>query len=280
MVADLIMKKSSRTTKEYQDIAREIRCRILRMHVKSRSSHIGSALSIVDILVCLYFNILKNNCLNPNEECRDRFILSKGHACSALYAILAKRGFCSDKVLEGFCADGGKLLGHATWGNTPGVELSTGSLGHGLSVGIGMALSARYDKKNFRVFVLMGDGECNEGSVWEAAMFAGFYKLDNLVAIIDYNKLQAFGTTAEVMDLEPFADKWAAFGWSVREINGHDCQQIIDSLNKIPFKKNKPSLVIAHTIPGKGVSFMENKLMWHYKSPTEEDLKKALQELA
>ncbi len=263
----------------YREIAKDIRRRIVYMHFQSGSSHIGSALSSVEILVSLYFNILRLNVQNENYRMRDRFILSKGHACSALYAVLAKKGFCPEKYLAEYCIDGGRLPGHVTKNCIPGIEVSTGSLGHGLSIGAGIAVAGKFDKLNYRGVVLLSDGECNEGSIWEAALFAGHHKLDNLVAIIDYNKIQALGRTKEILDLEPFRDKWSAFGWQVREVDGHDCDKIIQVFKKIPFKKDRPSLLIAHTIKGKGISFMEDQVKWHYKSPSKEELKIALAEL-
>jgi len=264
---------------DYRKIARTIRSDIVRMHFNAGASHIGSALSCVDILVGLYFSVLKINPKNPQDKNRDRFILSKGHAVSALYATLAERGFFPRSRLNDYCKNGSCLVGHSTKDAVPGVEVSTGSLGHGLAIGIGMAISAKYDRLKYRVFVLLSDGECNEGSVWESALFAGYHKLDNLVAIIDYNKIQAFGHVKEVLDLEPLKDKWKAFGWEAREIDGHSFTEIISMLKKVPFKKNKPSLIVAHTIKGKGISFMENRLEWHYKSPSREEYNLAMKEL-
>lgn len=265
---------------DYKKITYEIRKKILKMIYESQSSHIGSALSCVDILAVLYFKILTIKPESPLAEERDRFILSKGHAASALYATLAQRGFFSGDILDGYCIDGGKLPGHSTMNCAPGVEVSTGSLGHGLSMGAGMALAKKYDKEKSRIFVLISDGECDEGAVWEAAMSASHHKLDNLIAIIDYNKLQAFGRTSEVIGLEPLKDKWISFGWATREIDGHNYLEIEQSLSNIPFEKDKPNLVIAHTIKGKGVSFMEDKLEWHYKSPTKEEYNLAIKELS
>lgn len=265
---------------DYQKIAKEVRKKILEMCARAKSSHIGSAFSTVDILISLYFQILKIDPKNPFLDSRDRFILSKGHACSALYAVLAKRGFFPEEVLDTYSMNGGKLFGHVTKEIVPGVETSTGSLGHGLPMGIGIALAGKHDKKDFRVFVLLSDGECDEGSVWEAAMFAGHHKLSNLIAIVDYNKLQAFGRTNEVINLEPFALRWKSFGWSVVEVDGHDFEQLIKNLEKVPFEKDRPSLIIAHTVKGKGVSFMEDKLEWHYKSPNDDELAKAMKELS
>jgi len=266
-------------TINYQKIAKEIRKKILKMIFTSQSSHIGSALSCVDILTTLYFKILKIDPQKPSAENRDRFILSKGHAASALYATLAQRGFFSEEVLNSYCLNGGKLPGHSTIHCVPGVEVSTGSLGHGLAIGAGMAIAGKHDNKNYRVFVLMSDGECDEGSVWETAMFASHHELDNLIGILDYNKLQAFGKTKDVLNLEPLRKKWVSFGWQVKEIDGHNFKQIEKVLSKAPFKKNKPSIIIAHTIKGKGISFMENKLEWHYKSPSKEEYLFALKEL-
>lgn len=261
-----------------KNIANAIRQRIIRAVSKSKSSHVGSALSAVDILTALYFRVMKISPTNVCDRDRDRFIISKGHACSALYATLAEKGFFHYKALEKFYANDG-LPGHATLNCLPAVEASTGSLGHGLPIGVGIALGARIDKRNYRTFVLLGDGECDEGSVWEAVLFAGNAELDSLVAIVDYNKLQSFGYTKDVLDLEPFAKKWDSFGWSVVEVDGHDVDKLADILAKVPFTNGKPSVVIAHTVKGKGVSFMEDKLEWHYKSPNPEQEKKALEEL-
>jgi len=260
---------------DYKKISKEIRKKILKMMFNSQTSHTGSCLSCVEILTYLYFKVLRNQL----KENRDRFILSKGHAAAALYATLAQKGFFSAKILDGYCKDGGKLHGHPTKGSVPGIEASTGSLGHGLPIGNGIALAGKKDKKNYRVFVLMSDGECDEGSNWEAALFAAHHKLDNLTAVIDYNKLQAFGRTNEVLNLEPLADKWKAFGWQVKEVDGHNFSEIKKAFSKIPFRKGKPSLIIAHTIKGKGVSFMENKLEWHYRNLTEDEYKKAIKSL-
>lgn len=255
-----------------ESTAKEVRRKIIRMVTSGKSSHAGTALSSVEILVALYFSAMKID--GPDDPNRDRFIMSKGHGCSALYAVLAEKQFFPEKELEKFYLDDG-IPGHGTLNCLPGVEASTGSLGHGLSLGAGMALAAKMDKLSHRTFVLVGDGECDEGSVWEAAMFAGHMKLDNLVVIVDYNKLQSFGYTKEVLDLEPFVEKWRSFGWEAIEVDGHS----IDELSKALEKRDKPLAIIAHTVKGKGVSFMENKLEWHYKSPTEEQEKQALEEL-
>lgn len=256
-----------------KETAKEVRKKILKMIYDSQFSHIGSALSCSDIMTVLYFKILSVDPENPTKEDRDRFILSKGHACTALYAVLAQRGFLPQEILDSYSKDGSKIFGHSTMNSSFGIETSTGSLGHGLPIGNGMALAGN------RAFVLMGDGECDEGSVWEAALFASHHKLDNLTAIIDYNKIQAFGDTNKVLNLEPLRDKWISFGWAVKEIDGHNLEEIEETLKNLPFEEGKPNLVIAHTIKGKGVSFMENKLAWHYKSPTKEQYEQALNEL-
>ncbi len=214
----------------------------------------------------------------PNWPARDRFILSKGHAAAGVYACLAEKGFFPKEWLDRFCDDGAPLAGHITHHGVPGVEVSTGSLGHGLSIGCGMALAARRQGLPFRVFVMLSDGECDEGSTWEAALFAPHHQLDNLFAIIDYNKIQSLGNVADVLELHPFADKWRAFRWNVREIDGHDYRQILTALTTAP-EAGKPTAILAHTVKGRGVSFMENRLLWHYKSPSREELELALAEL-
>lgn len=264
---------------EIKDIAREIRRKIINMAYTSQSSHSGSALSPVDIMSVLYFHVMNVSPKNPSDNNRDRFILSKGHGCMSLYATLCQRGFFDQSVLEGFYKDGGTLFGHPTREIAPGIEASTGSLGHGLSIGVGISLALKKDKNDARTFVLMSDGECDEGSVWEAILCAAHFKLDNLVVIVDYNKIQSFGRTNDVINLEPLAEKWKSFGWNAIEIGGHDIEQIISAFSKIPFKTGSPSVVIAHTVKGKGVSFMEDKLEWHYKSPNEDQKKAAFKEL-
>lgn len=260
-------------------ISKNIRKKIIKMVSASKSSHVGSALSIVEILVVLYFKVLKIDSHNPEYDNRDRFILSKGHASVALYAALSERGFFDENLLDKFFIDGGILPGHLDRNVIMGIEVSSGSLGHGLSIGVGMAIAAKHDNKDHKIYVLMSDGECDEGSVWEAAMLAGHLKLDNLVAIIDYNKIQSFGRVEEVLNLEPLSEKWMAFGWGVKEVDGHDFQELLSALESIPIKPNKPSIVIAHTIKGKGVSFMEDKLEWHYKSPDQQQYEMAIKEI-
>jgi transketolase len=262
-----------------EELATRIRAHALRMVHQANASHIGTCLSMADVLAVLYANVLRVDPRNPQWPDRDRFILSKGHGAAGLYAVLAERGFFPREWLATYCADGTRLAGHASHYGVPGVEISTGSLGHGLSVGCGMALASKADRRDSRVFVLLSDGECDEGSIWEAVLFAPHHKLDNLVVVVDFNKIQSFGSVKEVLDLDPFADKWRAFGWSVREVDGHDHREIVGALSSTPFTQAKPSVVIAHTIKGKGVSFMQGQLAWHYKSPNAEQLARALAEL-
>jgi transketolase len=264
---------------ELKTKAKEIRKKILNMVMKSGGAHIGPAYSIVEILTALYFKGLRIDPNNPNWEERDRFILSKGHGCAALYVVLTEKGFFPEKELDKFCKKEGILGGHPERDKIPGVEASTGSLGHGLSIGVGMALVGKFDQKNYRVFVLLGDGECQEGSVWEAAMSAAQFRLDNLIAIVDYNKLQAIGAIDEIISLKPLKEKWSSFGWSIKEIDGHNFGEILPTLKLVPFEKGKPSLIVAHTVKGKGVSFMENKIIWHFRLPNQTELKQALEEL-
>jgi len=265
---------------DYIKFAKEIRKDILDMIYRTKSPHIGSSFSMVELLIALYFKILSVNPEKPDDPNRDRFVLSKGHGCPTLYSVLMHRGFLNKDILNGFAVDGGTLEGHPTRNISQGIEISSGSLGHGLSIGVGMALAAKYDKKDHRIFTFLGDGELNQGSIWEAIMFAAHHKLDNLVAIVDRNKLQVLGKTSEVLNLEPLSEKWRSFEWEVQEIDGHDFQQIIDTFENIPFQKGKPSVVIAHTIKGKGVSFMENVPCWHDKYPDDQEYKKALEELS
>ncbi|MBI5963255.1 MAG: transketolase [Chloroflexi bacterium] len=260
-------------------LAQKIRADSLRMVYKANASHIGACLSMADLLAVLYGEILQVDPEQPDWSERDRFILSKGHGTAILYAVLAERGFFSSQWLDTYFQDGSVLVGHATRHGVPGVEVSTGSLGHGLPIGCGMALAAKRGKQPHRVFVMLSDGELDEGSNWEAILFAPQHQLDNLVAIVDYNKIQSFGVVSEVMELAPLGDKWSAFRWAVREIDGHDHAQIESALGSVPFEMGKPSVIIAHTTKGKGVSFMENKLEWHYKSPNTEQLAQALAEL-
>ena len=245
---------------------------------KAKGGHLGSSFSAIDILTALYFGVLKIDPKKSKDPNRDRFIMSKGHAAASAYVTLCEKGFFPKKVLDSYHSDGTLLGGHVNY-LVPGVEFSTGSLGHGLSMAAGVALGAKLDKKKYKTYALLSDGECDEGSTWEAVLAAGHFKLDNLVAIVDYNKIQSFGRVKEVMDLEPFADKWRSFNWGVREVDGHNFKELIPALNSVPFKKNKPSVIIAHTVKGKGVSFMEDTMEWHYHTPNDEHLKKAMEEL-
>lgn len=264
---------------ELLNISREIREKILIMHAKSNESHLGSALSIVDILTVLYFEILNIDPTNPYEENRDRFTLSKGHAASALYTVLAKCGFFPEELLDSFAENGSKISVHPERFSVPGVEASTGSLGHGLSIGVGIALSAKKDNKSFKTYVLMSDGECEEGSIWEAAISASRFKLGNLIGIIDKNKWQAYDRTDKIQNLSLLKSKWEAFGWSCKEVDGHNLQELIQCFKSIPFEIEKPSMIIADTVKGKGIPEIEDKMEWHYKSPKENELKSYLKSL-
>lgn len=261
-----------------QELAREIRRSALLMVHRAKASHIGSALSISDIVAVLYDKILKLTPVDPKASDRDRFILSKGHACVAVYAALAETGFFPRRDLLSYGQDHSVLMNHISH-KVPGVEFSTGSLGHGLPFGVGKALAGKKLEESWRVVVLLSDGEFGEGSNWEAMMFAAHHQLDNLVAIVDYNKLQSLTTVDQTLRLEPLADKARAFGWAVHEVDGHDHAALQDALSSIPWEAGKPSFLIAHTIKGKGVSFMENRVEWHYKSPTSDQLAEALEEL-
>ena len=259
--------------------AARIRRHALRMVYRAGASHIGSCLSMADLLGVLYCRALRIDPRRPDWPERDRFVLSKGHGAAILYAALAERGFFPLEWLERYCADGSPLTGHINHLGVPGVEVSTGSLGHGLSIGCGMALAGRAAAAPRRCFVLLSDGECDEGSIWEAALFAPHHGLGNLTTIIDYNKIQSFGTVAEVLDLEPLADKWRAFGWRVLEIDGHDLVAIDGALRSVDASAERPLALIAHTVKGKGVSFMENDLFWHYRNPDADQLAAALREV-
>jgi len=245
----------------------------------AKSGHPGGSLSITDILVALYFHFLDIDPINPNWKYRDRFILSKGHSCPAWYACLADRGFFPVEELITLREIDGRLQGHPAMTKTPGVDMTSGPLGMGLSAGLGMALGLKLDGINSRVYVVLGDGELNEGMVWEAAMCAPKYKLNNLIAIIDYNNLQLDGNCDEVMPLEPLKTKWEAFNWSVQEINGHDMEAILDAIDTAQKEKGKPSVIIAHTVKGKGVSFMEDECDWHGKAPNDQQLLDAINEI-
>lgn len=258
--------------------ARDIRIKALEMVHRVNASHIGGALSIADIFAVLYGEILNIDPKNPEWSDRDRLIYSKGHACSSLYAALALRGFFPEKDLETFGLNGSSMMTHISH-YIKGVEFSTGSLGHGLPFGCGKALAAKRQKKLWRTFVIVSDGEMNEGTNWEAILFAGHHQLDNLTMVIDYNKIQSLDRVANVLKLDPLSDKLNAFGWTVKEVDGHDHVQIKESFGNIPWEPKKPCCLIAHTIKGKGVDFMEDKIEWHYKSPNNEQLQSAIKQL-
>lgn len=265
--------------RKLQELARRIRIHAVKMTSLGKSAHVGAILSSADILAVLYGLVLRVKPENPTWQCRDRFILSKGHAGAGVYAILAEMGFFPVEKLSSHYQDGSELCGHVSHKGIPGVELSTGSLGHGLSLGAGMALAAKLDRHNHRVFVLMSDGECDEGSNWEAILFAAHHHLENLIAIIDYNKIQSLASVSDTINLEPFAEKWISFGWAVSECDGHSIEALSKYLSEVPIIRHRPSCIICHTIKGKGVPFMENQVLWHYRSPQGEELEAALNAL-
>ena len=265
---------------ELRQIASEVRGSIITNSHKTKTPHLGSCLSCVDILVAIYFRTLRINPEKPKDPGRDRFILSKGHGAAALFQVLAKKGFYPESMLDSYGENGSVFAEHPPVpDHLAGIEAATGSLGHGLPIGLGMALSARIQKQNYNVVALLSDGECNEGSVWEAAMLAAAQKTRNLMVVIDFNKWQATGKSEEILGLTPLADKWRAFGWDAYEIDGHDMGQLIDVLTKEKNSEGKPIAVIAHTVKGKGVSFMEDDNNWHYRIPSKEELVSAHKEL-
>ena len=253
----------------------------LEMTHISRGSHIGSVFSVAEIIAVLYTGILNVDPKNPKMPGRDRLILSKGHAGSAVYAALAETGFFPVEELKNHYANGSVLSGHVTHKGVPGVEVSTGSLGHGLSVGVGMAMGARMNKEDWRTWVVLGDGECDEGSVWEAALHAAHFGLDRLCAVVDYNHMQSLFTVEKTIRLEPFEDKWRDFGWNAESVDGHDVNALRAAFERAKANagSGKPSVVLAHTVKGKGVSFMENNILWHYRTPQGEEYEEALKEL-
>ncbi|MDA1192370.1 MAG: transketolase [Candidatus Poribacteria bacterium] len=265
------------TTLEH--VARRIRGKLVEMSHHAGTPHLGSSLSCVDIVASSYWSALNIDPQRPDDPDRDRFILSKGHAAPALYTALAFRGFFPEDQLETFGEPGSVLAEQPSPGCVPGVEAATGSLGHGLPIGVGIAIAGRIQRRSRRTFVLMSDGECNEGSVWEAAMFAPAQRLDRLAVMVDYNKWQATGRSDEVMALSPLKDKWEAFGWSAYEVDGHDLDALCDALGRVPDGSGKPVAIIAHTVKGKGVSFMEDDNNWHYRIPTAEEVRQARDEL-
>jgi transketolase len=261
-------------------LARDLRAETIAYSSHARLPHLGSCLSCMDILACLYFNVLKIDPRNPANEMRDRFVLSKGHGAPALFQILARRGFYPPDDL--YRPDhGGGLFGEhpPTPDHLPGIEAATGSLGHGLPMAVGMALAGRINRLDYRVIALLSDGECNEGSIWEAALFAAAQKLERLMVVIDFNKWQATGRSEEVLAIAPLADKWRAFGWSVEEVDGHHMDALLPLLNRLPNGSGKPVAIVAHTVKGRGVSFMEDDNNWHYRIPTADEVVAAKQEL-
>jgi transketolase len=260
-------------------LAKNIRLNCLKMVNRGGGSHIGSALSIADILAVLYGSVLNVDPNKPRENNRDRFILSKGHAGVAVYAALAELGFFKKDELKTYYQNGSIFSGHISHRGIPGVEVSTGSLGHGLSIAAGMALTAKLDQKKHKVYVLLSDGECDAGSTWEAALFAAHHKLDNLIAIVDYNKIQGIDFVQNTLALEPFLEKWKSFGWETGEVDGHAHEDLFSSFNPKDSQTGLPKAVIAHTIKGKGVSFMENSVLWHYRCPRGEEYQAALKEI-
>ncbi len=259
---------------------RELRARIIDNSSRTGTPHLASCLSCVDILTALYFDVLKIDPAKPRDVARDRFILSKGHGAPALFQVLAKRGFYPESMLESYGQDGGIFAEHPpTPDHLAGIEAATGSLGHGLPIGLGMALAGRIQQRSYDVYVVLGDGECNEGSVWEAAMLASAQRVTNLCVIVDFNKWQATGRSREIMALDPLVDKWRAFGWNAVEVDGHDMKALLDVLQRHPTADGRPTAIVAHTVKGKGVSFMEDDNNWHYRIPTSDEVSKAKQEL-
>ena len=267
------------STAELKAMGKKLRRHVITMIARAGSGHPGGSLSAADIITALYFRILRYDPVNPDWSDRDRFILSKGHAAPILYAALAEAGYFPTAELPTLRKLDSRLQGHADRKFTPGVEMSAGSLGMGLSFAIGIALAARLDSKAYRTYTLLSDGECEEGQTWEAALSAAHFKLDNLTAIVDYNGIQLSGRTCDIMNVEPFARKWQAFGWHTIDIDGHDFDQILSACQRAEKTRHKPTIIIAHTIKGKGVSFMENNVAFHGKAPTEEEAERALKEL-
>ncbi len=266
-------------TQELDSIVHELRCLALQAIHTAGSGHAGGSLSAADIIAALYFSALNIDPQRPDWPDRDRLVLSKGHGCPILYAALARRGYFPIDELWTLRKMGGRLQGHPDMRKTPGIDATTGSLGQGISVAVGMALGAKFQRKSYRVYAIMGCGEQQEGQVWEAAMAAAHYRLDNLIGIVDYNTLQIDGCNAEIMEIAPLVDKWRAFGWRVSEIDGHNMSQILDALADARDSRGKPTVIIAHTIKGKGVSFMENQVKWHSSVVTRECFDQAMAEL-
>lgn len=264
---------------ELEQMAATIRCDIIDMICTAEAGHPGGSLSAADVVTALYFRLMRIDPKRPDWPDRDRFILSKGHACPVWYAALAERGFFDKKHLSTLRRMGSILQGHPDMNKCPGIDMTAGSLGHGLPAGVGMALAGRLRKKDYHVWIVIGDGEIQEGSIWEAAMSAAKWKLDNLTAILDRNHLQNDDCVDDLMPIEPVADKWRAFGWNVVEIDGHTMGQIVPALEEAKAARGGPTLILANTIKGKGVSYMENVCEWHGKAPCKEEADKALEEI-
>lgn len=265
---------------ELSSISKQIRIRTIKTSHQARIPHLGSCLSCIDILTTLYFSVLNIDPKNPKDPNRDRFILSKGHGAPALFQVLAKRGFYPEENLKNYGENGSVFAEHPPAPNyLPGIEAATGSLGHGLPMGVGMALAAKVNDQNYKVHVVVSDGECNEGSIWEAALFAASQKLHNLCVTVDFNKWQATGRSCEVMPLDQLPQMWKAFGWEVIEVDGHNLEQLKEVYDQLSKSAEKPTAIIAHTTKGKGVSFMEDDNNWHYRIPTEEEVRLADREL-
>ena len=273
------MSQKPMSVEELEQMAVIIRCDIIDMICTAAAGHPGGALSAADVVTALYFRVMRIDPKNPDWPDRDRFILSKGHACPVWYAALAERGYFDKSHLKTLRQMGSILQGHPDMLKTPGIDMTAGSLGHGLPAGLGMALSGKLQQKDYHVFVIIGDGESQEGSIWEASMAAPNFKLDNLTAILDYNHLQNDDSVDDIMPIHPAVDKWQAFGWHVIEIDGHNMAQVVDALEKAKAHKGAPTMIVANTVKGKGVSYMENVCEWHGKAPCQEEADQALKEL-
>ena len=264
---------------DLEKLCKLVRRDVLTISHNAHIGHVGSSFSITEILVTLYFSVMNVNSKKPSDPDRDRFILSKGHAGASLFSVLYRKGYISKKEFGTFCKDGSRLLVHPEWNGLPGIEHGTGSLGHGLSVGVGMAYAAKLLDKKYRVFVLVSDAEIQEGTVWEAAIFAAHHKLDNLVVVLDYNGMQALGKVKEVLDIDPIEKKWRSFNFETALVDGHNLKMLNNTFKKFYNAGKGPKIVIAKTVMGKGVSFMENDFRWHYYDPKEEHMKTAMEEL-
>ncbi len=278
----MIVKKANHSTqliKELEEIAKQLRINVIEMVYRRGQGHPGGSLSPAEIIAALFFHHLRIDPDRPDWENRDRFILSKGHACSLLYSALAKRGYFPAEELKTWGCIGSRLQGHPDRLKTPGVDMTTGCLGHGINIGAGLCLAGQIKGLDYHTYVLIGDGECQSGILWEGIMLAGKYKLSKLTAILDYNEVQLDGRVEDIMPLEPIKDKWQAFNWAILEINGHDMKEVVDSLESACDITDKPTVIIAHTTKGKGVSFMEGKAQWHGRAPNENEYKQAMEEL-